>query len=353
MCRFALRLIGLSLCLLGVVTITAQEDNLIDSVCLVLNVGNVNDGTFNQAAFEGMQAVAGDYALQDTNYYETDDLSEAPTNIQRCLDEDYDIVITVGFQLADDTLEAAQNNPDHYFIGVDHSVSDPIENYVGIQFRDDEAGFLAGYMAGLVTETGIVGGVYGPPLPPLMRFRNGFEQGVALAARERDVPITPVGVYLDAFDEPDAGAEAARHFMLFGVDVIFGAGGLSGSGAILEAARQDTRVIGVDQDEYFTTFQAGEVPGAENIITSVLKRVDVGVYDMVSLLLDENFEDFPGGDNYSLSVAKGGISFANPHEADLAQDVIDRVIAVEEALAAGEVTTGVDPETGELITETE
>jgi len=346
-------LIWLVLCVI-VLTVSAQQadDEQADDitrVCMVLNIGRVDDGTFNQAAYEGMQAAASDFGLEDTIYLVSEDASDWGENIAQCIEDGYQVIITVGFQMQGVTTEAAEANPDIYFIGVDHNLHDGPPNYVGIQFREDEAGFLMGYLAGLVTESHIVGGIYGIDFNVLRRFRNGFEQGVAYAAQERGVEIEVLGEYHDSFDDPEAGATTAAQFMRRGADVIFGAAGPTGSGGILYAAGEGVWVIGVDQDEYYTTFQGGEVKGAEYLISSALKRVDVGVYDMLVLLLEGRFDEFPGGSNYVLSTENFGISFANPHEAAIPDEIYDKVAQVEEMLAYGEIQTGVDLETGDLI----
>lgn len=336
-------------------TTYAQNDNdeFLSTVCLVLNIDEVEDGTFSQSAYEGMIDIAEDYGLAEDEaiYLPSESMDDHAPNIQQCLDDGFDIIITIGFQLADVTYAAAEENPDRYFIGVDHFLIDGPENYAGIQFRDDEAGFLVGYLAGLMTESNTIAGIYGPPVPPLVRWRNGFEQGARHAAEETGKDLTILGRYMDDFDLPDEGAEAAAEFIEAGADVIFGAGGPTGSGGIKYAAQEGVWVIGVDQDEYYTTFEGGEVEGADRLITSALKRVDVGVYDMLSVLVDGRFDEFPGGSNYVLTIENSGISFANTHEADVPDEYIEQLIEVEEMLAEGELTTGVDPETGELLEE--
>jgi len=140
----------------------------IESVCLVTDLGRVNDGTFNQFAFEGMVAAAEEFEL-DSTYIETQSETDYATNIDQCVTEGYDVVVTVGFLIADATLAAAQANPDTYFIGVDQFVADGPANYVGIQFREDQAGFLVGALAAMVTESGTVAGVYGIDIPPVVK----------------------------------------------------------------------------------------------------------------------------------------------------------------------------------------
>jgi basic membrane lipoprotein Med (substrate-binding protein (PBP1-ABC) superfamily) len=251
--------------------------------------------------------------------------------------------------IADATLVAAQENPDVYFIGVDQFVAEPLPNLVGIQFREDQGGFLAGALAAQMTETGIVAGVYGIDIPPVVKFRNGYEQGVAYINEQDGTDVQALGLYIDSFAAPDRGAAAAEQFIGDGADVIFGAGGPTGSGAITYAAQNDVFVIGVDQDEYVTTFGNGESPGAENIISSAVKRVDVGVYDMIAALA--NGEGFPESSLYVLSAENGGISYAPPHDSPVPDEVIERMDEILAGLSDGSIETGVDPVTGELLTD--
>ncbi|NWG15211.1 MAG: BMP family ABC transporter substrate-binding protein [Chloroflexi bacterium] len=343
-----------ALLVLAVVPALAQ-DSLIESVCLVTDVGKVNDGTFNQFAYEGMLAAVEDFGL-DSTYIETQAQTDYDTNLNRCIEEGYDAIVTVGFLLADATRAKAAERPDVYFIGVDQFVGEDADgnpapsNYVGLQFREDQAGFLAGVLAAQLTESGIVGGVYGIDIPPVIKYRNGFEQG----AKFINPDIKTLGVYIDSFTAPDRGASAAGQFIGEGADVIFGAGGPTGSGAITRAAQDGALVIGVDQDEFLTTFGNGETPGAENLISSALKRVDVAVYTAIEALVNGG-EDFPGGTNLIMSAENDGVGFAEPHLA--ADKVSEEVIAkMEEVLAGlkdGSIVTGVDPVTGELLPEEE
>jgi len=119
--------------------------------------------------------------------------------------------------------------------------------------------------------------------------------------------INLLGVYIDDFVAPDRGASAAEQFMGEGADVIFGAGGPTGSGGIKRAAEEGIYVIGVDQDEYLTTFGAGSTPGAQFLISSAVKRVDLGVYDQIFGFLAGTDA---GGSLYILDAANGGITFA-------------------------------------------
>jgi basic membrane lipoprotein Med (substrate-binding protein (PBP1-ABC) superfamily) len=332
----------LALLVFGVPTLVMAQDPLIESVCLVTDVGRVNDGTFNQFAYEGMEAAVEDFGL-DSTFIETQAQTDYETNLNTCIDEGFDAIVMVGFLTNDVTLAAAQANPDVYFIGVDHFYAEPLPNLVGIQFREDQAGFLAGAMAALMSESGTIAGVYGIDIPPVVKFRNGYEQG----ARYINPDINLLGVYIDSFTAPDRGAAAAEQFIGEGADVVFGAGGPTGSGGTLFAAQNGALAIGVDQDEYFTTFGGGETPGAENLITSAVKRVDNGVYDMVEALVSG--DGFPTSSLYILQASNDGIGFAPANDAAVPQEVTDQVQALFEGLKAGTIVTGVAPTDGALL----
>ncbi|MFW5771839.1 MAG: fasciclin domain-containing protein [Phototrophicaceae bacterium] len=317
---------------------------LISRVCLVTDQGGIDDGNFNQLASEGMFEAGSDFGLE-TTVIESAGTSDFAPNIQTCIETGHDVVITVGFLLTDATLEAAETNPDVYFIGVDQFFEDGPENLVGNQFREDQAGFLVGVMAARMTESNVIAGVYGIDVPAVVKFRHGFEQG----ARYINPDIVTLGEYGESFIDSAGGANTAEQFMGEGADVIFGAGGATGTGGIQYAAAQDVWVIGVDQDEYFTNFGGGESPGAEYLMTSALKSVDVGVYDMLAALVGEPGYEWIGGGVYTLEAANNGIGVAPSHDADVPQEVINEVMEIFEMLKLGELDTGVDGLTGEIV----
>lgn len=354
----------LALLVLSIVPFVSAQD-AIESVCLVTDIGRVNDGGFNQSAFDGMNRAATDFNLEST-FIETQAITDYADNINSCVDEGFDIIVTVGFLIQDATVQAAAANPELYFLGVDQDPSfleNAPANYVGIQFREDQAGFLVGSLAALVAgdmDSNIIAGVYGIDVPAVVRFRNGYEQG----ARFINPDIEVKGVYIPDFLAPDRGASAAQQFIGEGATVIFGAGGPTGTGAITEAAKEGVYVIGVDKDEYFTNFQTGEAEGAEFIISSALKRVDQGVYDMIAALAGGMMENFPGGAAYLMDASINGVGFSCRHDAAVGvpcdddgqldfSDEDDPIVAkmneILEGLLSGEIETGVDPVSGQLL----
>ncbi len=321
----------------------------VETLCLVTDLGRVNDGTFNQSAHEGALLAADEFDLE-YSFIETQAETDYAANIQTCIDEGFEAIITVGFLIADATHAAAEANPDVYFMGVDQFVMDGPTNYVGIQFREDQSGFMTGALAAFVAawqESDTIAGVYGIDIPPVKRFRNGYEQG----ARHVNPDLRVLGVYIPSFIAPDQGASAARQFIGEGATVLFGGGGPTGTGAIRAGAQEGVYVIGVDKDEWVTAFGSGELDGSEFIISSAMKRVDVGVYTMAAMLAEGDMSEFPGGAVFLLDAAMNGVGLAPPHESDIPEEVWDQVHAVRDELIAGEIETGVDLITGDLLDE--
>ncbi len=332
--------------MLGLVPLAAAQDG-VETLCLVTDIGRINDGTFNQSAHDGAVAVSDEYDLE-YNFIETQAETDYEANIQTCIDEGFEVIVTVGFLIADATYAAAEANPEVYFLGVDQFLMDGPTNYVGIQFREDQSGFMTGVLAAFVAdwlESDIIGGVYGIDIPPVKRFRNGYEQG----ARHVNPDLTILGVYIDSFIAEDRGASAAMQFIGEGASVLFGGGGKTGTGAILAAAQEGVYVIGVDKDEWVTSFGSGETPGSEFIISSAMKRVDQGVFDMVAMLAEGDMDSFPGGGVFTMDAAMNGVGLAPPNESDIPEEVWDMVNEVNAGLIEGELETGVNLITGDLL----
>ena len=308
------------------------------NVGLVTDIGRIDDGTFNQFANDGMEAAAECLGFE-TDVIETSSQADYTTNLETILEGEPEVVVTVGFLLAEATLATAEANPDVQFIGIDQFQPEFPDNYVGVLFREDQGGFLAGATAALLSESGTIGVVGGEEtVPPVVRFVNGYETG----AQSINPDINVLSVYIDSFIDPAQGASAAEQFLGEGADVIFGAGGQTGSGGVQAAAEAGAWGIGVDQDEYFTTFGGGSSPGADRLATSAIKRVDLGTFVQIG---DALTGDFAGG-IFTLDAANGGITYADFHDADIPEDVAAQIEEVRAGLADGSIETGIDPVTG-------
>lgn len=306
-------------------------------VGLVTDVGKIDDKSFNQSAWEGVQQVAGDLGAT-FDYIETQDSNDYATNINTYVDQGYDIVVSVGFALGEATQTAATDNPDVDFIGVDQFPGDGAPaNYTGLVFNEDKAGFLAGALAGLLTESNQIAAVLGTDLvPPVVAYGEGFKNGVAYTNAEAgaDVILTyhPGGLDV-AFTDPAWGADTARQALDQGVDVVFGAGGLTGNGALAEVAKEGGSAfcIGVDSDQWDT------VPEAQPcLVTSAMKLITPGVVDLVNMSVDGSF---PGGAFF------GDVGLAGYHDFDsvVPDDAKTQIEELTPQVLDGTVETGYTP----------
>jgi simple sugar transport system permease protein len=308
-------------------------------VGLVTDTGRVDDGTFNQYAYEGLMQAADEHDL-DPQVIETGSPDEFEANLRRIIEHGCNLVLTIGSRAGAQLERLALRYPEIHFVVVDHEPLPESENVTGLLFAEDQAGFLAGALAGLVTESGTVGFVGGQDVPPVRKFESGFKRGLAHTNRRAEV----LGTYTESFTDLVAGEEAATELVMHGADVVFAAAGLSGSGAIQAAAREGAWVIGVDQDQWRTTFENGKAPGSEKLLTSAVKRVDQAVTAAITQAVVKGLQS--GVMRFNLS--NEGVGLAPYHEADVAvpSEVRGKIQEVTTGLRSGRIRTYVGP-TGE------
>jgi basic membrane protein A len=305
-------------------------------IALVTDVGKINDGTFNQFAYEGLQRAQSELGVK-VDYIETQQPTDYEKNLEQFASQKYDLVIGVGFLMGDAIKAIASRYPDIKFAIVDAAPEGAPANVKPLLFKEDQAGYIVGTMAALLTKSntiGVVGGV--EQVPAVQRFVKGYEAGAK--AQKSDINVRQV--YLPSFTDPAAGGEAARSQIAEGADVIFGAGGQTGSGAIQAAAQEGVFVIGVDQDEYNTTFKKGSGQGADKLVTSAIKRVDNAVFDTIKSIVDGNFSS----EQYIGDAANGGVDYSDAHDASSAvtAEIKAKVDEVKKGLADGTIKTGVE-----------
>ncbi|MDG2111459.1 MAG: BMP family ABC transporter substrate-binding protein, partial [Actinomycetota bacterium] len=164
-------------------TTAAAEDDGDDcdpsefKIGLVTDTGKVDDKSFNQSAWEGAEAAAADLCAE-ASFIETEEAKDYEANIQLFVDDGANVIVTVGFGLGEATTAAAIENPDIAFIGVDQFQGEAVDNLAGLIFPEDKSGFLAGALAGMLTQSNVVGAVLGTDLvPPVVAFKEGWENG--------------------------------------------------------------------------------------------------------------------------------------------------------------------------------
>ncbi len=297
---------------------------------LVTDVGRVNDRSFNQSAWEGVQQ-AGKDLKAEVKYIETTDAKDYENNISQFAAEDYDLIVTVGFALTDATIKMAKQYPDINFIGVDQFQGETLPNLTGLIFHEDHSGYLAGVLAAKLTKSGTIAGVFGTDLvPPVVAFKEGYEAGAkSVNPNIKIISTYHPGEISQAFVDPEWGAATAAQAIDQGADVVFGAGGMTGNGALEETATHaDFFCIGVDSDQWET------LPGAHPcLVSSAMKLITPGVVELSKLAKEGKF---PGGNYF------GGAGLAPFHDFDskVPADVKKELERVDKGLKDGSITTG-------------
>ena len=195
-----------------------------DVLCvgLVTDVGEVDDKSFNQSAYEGVKQ-AGTELGALVNYVETKDAKDYGTNIALFAEKKYDVIVTVGYALGDATIQAATTYPDIKFIGVDQFQvpGSELPNLAGLIFSEDKAGFLAGALAAMLTETGTVAAVLGTDLvPPVVAFKEGYEAGAIYINPNLDQILADHLGQAGAAFERQAGAARGKVFQHDAAEVV-------------------------------------------------------------------------------------------------------------------------------------
>lgn len=318
-----------TLCLWTVSSVTAAPLK----VGLVTDVGRINDRSFNQSAWEGVQLAKTQLGLKDreVKYIETQDAKDYADNIAQFIDAEYNVIVTVGFALGDATVKAAKDYPDTLFIGVDQFQGETLPNLAGLIFHEDQSGYLAGVLAANMSKTGTIAAVLGTDLvPPVVAFNEGYISGAkSVKPNIKVISTYHPGEISQAFVDPEWGAATAKQAIDQGADVIFGAGGLTGNGALQEiASHKGILCIGVDTDQWNT------VPAARPcLISSAMKLITPAVADLIGRAQAGNFQ---GGNVF------GAAGLAPFHDFDsmVPQRVKDQLVKTKAGLDSGSIRTG-------------
>lgn len=321
------------------------------SAVVVTDVGGVDDRSFNQSAWEGLEAWGKEHKLkkgaQGYDYIQSNDASEYTTNVDTAVSQGFKTVFGIGYLLADAIGAGADQNPDTQFVIIDSVIEDK-DNVASATFKDNEASYLAGYAAAYTTKVDHVGFIGGEEGVVIDRFEAGFRSGVADAAKELGKDIKVEVEYAASFADSAKGKALAASMYQDGVDVIFHASGGTGAGVFQEAkdlngqlneADLDSKkvwVIGVDSDQDAEgKYQTKDGKDDNCCLTSTLKGVGAAVQDISNRAMED---DFPGGESLVYGLKDGGVDLTDGHLSDDAkkaietakQNVIDEKVEVPE-----------------------
>jgi basic membrane protein A len=281
-------------------------------VGLVLSVGGVNDESFNQSAWEGALRAEEEYENVEVTYLESNGEADYTPNIETLIDMDMDLIVGVGFQVADSVKEAAETYPNQSFAMIDSSYDEGEEipnNVRPILFNEEQAGYLTGLIAGKMTKTNTIAWIGGFDIPSCTPFYTGYEKG----AKEANPNVKVLKQYINSFTDAAKGKVAAQQMIANGSDIIFMATG-GGNMGIIEAIKEANGVKGIGVDMPMSYL------AKDYIITSALKNVGEGLKLTIKDYIEGNFN---GGNEVKYDLSNGGVGYEITDH--LSQDLIKYV----------------------------
>jgi basic membrane protein A len=310
---------------------TAEPTGL---ACQVTDVGGVDDKGFNQAAYDGLLQAEAELGVT-AEYLESQGDADYDPNLQSFIDKGCDVIITVGFLLADATKKYAEANPDVAFAIVDSGTS--AANVQGLTFAANEGAFLTGYLSAAMSETGVVGTYGGINIPPVTVWMQGFALGVKYYNEQKGADVKVLGWDVDKqdgtfagnFESLDDGRNIAKTMYDEGADIIFTVAGPVGLGSAAFAQETDgkLRIIGVDKDMAISDSENANV-----YLASALKGVTAAVFQAVQ----DGLAGTGGGTDYIGTLANGGAGYVVSQDIpaelqaeldEIQQGIIDGAIA--------------------------
>jgi basic membrane protein A and related proteins len=299
-------------------------------VGLVTDFGPINEG-INQEAWQGLSEVKEEGGVDRIDAIETIDARDRAGNISTFADEGYDVIITVGASISDETVAAAQKYPKIFFIGVEQPQTQKLPNISGLVFYEDRGGFLSGALAALTTQTNRVAALCEAKfIDPMRRYCDGFQAGAKYINPVVNVTVSyRDGSQEKLFNDPEWGRTEALRVVAEGADVLFAAGGGTADAALEAAAQQNAYVIGAETDPYDRLIDIRPM-----LVSSAISDVRSGIHELMQLTLEGQF---PAGNFY------GRTLLAPFHEWDrqIPQTTRDRLNLIEQSLNVGSVSTGI------------
>ena len=293
-------------------------------VGLVTDIGGLNDRSFNQLANQGLQTAVKQLGV-DGRVLISKQNSDYIPNLTTLAQQKYDLIIGNGFLMADAVETAAKKFPQQKFAIIDYSptlMKSKPTNVVGLPFKEQEAGYLVGYLAGLYAKDngGSVSSVGGQKIPPVDHYIAGFQAG----AKKANPSVKALNGYSQSFTDQAKCKEIALDQIAKGSKVVFQVAGSCGLGAIDAAKEKSMQAIGVDADQSYLGPQ---------IITSALKKVDVAVFDAIKSVQDNTYK---GGGDVTASLKTNGVGIGKISAAG--QKYADQVKEIQQQILDGTIT---------------
>lgn len=307
---------------------------------MVTDTGGVNDQSFNQLAWAGMQKLNEDNGWE-VSYIESKQDADYMTNLDKAVDDGSNLVWGIGFAMAEAVNTAADQNPDVKFALIDGTNDNGASNLTGVLFKAQEPSFAVGYIAARVSKSGKVGFVGGMSSETIQQFEYGFYAGIEYANKEQGTSVTYQGQYAESFGDAAKGKSIAQKMIEDGCDVLYHAAGGTGVGMLEACNEKGVWSIGVDQD------QAVLFPDYTTIITSALKKVDEAVVSVSNGIIDGSIT---GGENIILGASEDAIGIAPTHDKldEINPNLYNETLEVIEKIKSGDIVV---PDTKALLDE--
>ncbi|MDO9087537.1 MAG: BMP family ABC transporter substrate-binding protein [Anaerolineaceae bacterium] len=308
--------------------------------CQVTDTGGIDDKSFNATAWLGMQRAESDFGVEIL-YLESQQQSDYEVNLNSFVEAECDLIVPVGFLLADATSAAADTNPDQKYAIVDVDyLGQP--NILGNATKIDQGTFLAGYLAAGMTKTGKVGTYVGILFPATQAFMDGYAMGVAKYNEVHGTAVevlgwnmeTQQGLEVGNFESLDDGRALGEQLLDEGADIIMPVAGPVGLGTLAVMQERGTGLlIGVDND-----WSVANPDKADFVLASALKKIDVFVYESIEAVVNGTFA---GGTPYLLTLENGGtaLSYGTAWESQIPADLKAEVEGLIPGIISGEIAT--------------
>lgn len=322
---------------------TSNGDSI--AVAVVYATGGLGDGSFNDQAQAGLERAEEELSIQTEHSQpsETSEFSRSQSQYAQSTSPAFDLVCCIGALQQDSLSETAPQFPDQQFMVVDTAVDeDNVESY---QFREEEGSFQMGRLAGLLTTSGLstvaaatteetsVGFIGGEEIPLIKKFEAGFKAGVI----HTDESIDITSNYVGSFNDVARGKEAALAQYNDGVDVIYHASGNTGTGVFQAAQDAGRYALGVDSDQSKT-----ESNYADHILASMVKHVDVAMFDAINGVVEDSFE---GGTATELGLQEEGVKtvYGESIGSEIPDEIKSELETSKEQVTSGEISVPTDP----------
>lgn len=308
---------------------SGADSNGSKQIGMVTDASGVNDNSFNQGAWSGLQKLGETEKNVKVKYLESKSNADYETNVNNFVKQGWDLTYGIGFPLEEAIKKVSEANPDSKFAIIDSNLGGDIPaNVVAVTFREEQGSFLVGVIAGLTTKTNKVGFIGGMDSATINRFEIGFKAGVKLSNPDAEIATAYVG----SFGAPDLGKQNAATMYDQGADIIFHASGGTGDGLFNEAierkkAGQEVWVIGVDMDQ---SLRFGE----EVTLTSMIKRVDNAVIQISKDFLEGRFQ---GGKEVQYGLNEGGVSIADTSSVNVSAEILEKVTQFRQDIIDGKI----------------